>query len=241
MEITYSPLQEWKVLRNLVMDNNKEIMHIVNRFARNIQDIRNAYIEIGYNFLKHDEDAVRFYESKNKKNWQDSLSSKDLFALFNFQNKLLERLLRNCSRICFEYEVSDIANNRMNVFLDKIKFTSKPPKNQFEDKCFDISATQNICKILQDNVDRVYTEFCESHGIACDKLKMFLNNFNLGRYHGNIYTNICKEIEKAEKEKLEKQVVENQTPYLPGMEEFINEQIEKKNRRHHSAFERELF
>lgn len=240
----YTPYQEWLAIRYLVKENNKEIR--LKAYATNHCDnesIRDAYRFIAEYYFHNDNNAFEIYKDKCENNWMNDLSAHDLFRLYNYQNKILEKenfYIGNFESICFF-----VNRDEMKFFDDKIDFTGKPPKTEDDKKQIKI----NYDEILTDLVEDTYQKFLEKSIKNTDLQKDFRSTdifdkkigFNLGvfqekvmdiyetrRYFEDLKAKATFENDKLENEKRTMKAKSEKdyndlTPCFPEFEYLFNE------------------
>lgn len=206
--------QIWKTMRNLVKQNNSNIRSIFSAATlarinteyknssittmtlvkmKNMQiqsGLKEIYKEIGEELVYRDFEAKDFYHIclQDGKNWQDKLSSDDLFQLYVFQNNVLQEMQKPGTLISTSSVLRMIENAQVGKFFTgKIDFSGKPAKTPEDKVEFNVEDPKNITAVLSTMVQRAYDNYQERFGKPCEEIpKEKLENINFGPYSGQV-------------------------------------------------------
>lgn len=231
LEIKISPCMMWAVLRELIKNNNKILS---SRFAREFgagpKEYSFYFSTMAESFLDKDKDAIEIYKTIGKRDWLDFLSTEDLFAYFNYQNKVLSSE--------YLHDILTVASNSagyMGLFVVPKIYLDNANKQDISEKqfkkCFNNKMAIDVLLYEAEQIGEV-AEAYYGKKIPVEKMFDRLHGFNLGGYQDVVMENfkIREEIvrKKEEQERKICEIVErkNEQQDLPG----INETFEEKNK-----------
>lgn len=211
---SFTDRQVWKVLRGLVSDNNAEIRKVFsasvagsyNAFASSVDKeissalptqkkivigdgVREIYKQIANKLFEFDPDAKQKYFSLNSEGvvWQDMLSSRDLFYLYSFQNRVL-RSFSKVENLNLQNAVSAVSNTSFGkYFSGKVEFTGKPQKNDMDKKGFDAKSGENIEGVLLQVSLNEHQRYCNARNLDPDATEQqMIEKVRFGEYTGGV-------------------------------------------------------
>ncbi len=197
MTKSYNPLQEWHILRNLVKENNKSLIHLFAKYQNRYLTYSDCFNTVSENFLKGCDDAISFYENKNKKNWLNYISSESLFKFFNYQNYLIGEIEKSKSLSYLDEKCNDFFINNSFLFDLDIQIIPRPSNLSKEQQ---EKINENLCfEVLVDNFKHQFRNLCKiNQNEDIDIRKIFVNGTYFGKYSSKVLMYL--EAEKREKE-----------------------------------------
>lgn len=220
-----SPRQEWKVMRDLVSENNNIIKNIFSsavsasiydshyrgstptlskatienlKQARISRGIREVYKAAADNFFVSD-----YYGSKKcldlqdaGKNWIDQLSTTDLFYYYAFQSKIIKKF-NNEENLNATTAVRIIDGTSVSkYFSGKVEFSGKPDKTPEDKTKIDVKDLDVRAQVLHDLTLREHQKYCERNNLdPSQNEETIITGTNFGKYSGVIASRYFKQKE----------------------------------------------